>query len=127
MNEEDAIYNESYATMLANEEQLNQQRQAWHEQMMINATSWGTYMQTVMTDLATNLQSGLASGLADCLVKGKDLATTLGDLATSLLTTLIKNVMQKWISQWGIINALSSSNAKQEAANAHTRQPPQNA
>lgn len=120
MNEKDAIYNESYATMLANEEQLNQQRQAWHEQMMINATSWGTYMQTVMTDLATNLQSGLASGLADCLVKGKDLATTLGDLATSLLTTLIKNVMQKWISQWGIINALSSSNAKQEAANAHT-------
>ena len=119
MSEKDAITGQSYATELANEEALNTQRQAWHEQMMLNATDWSTYMQTILTELATNMQSGLAEGLADCIVKGKDLAATLGNMANSLLSTLIKGVMEKWISQWGILNALSSSNAKAQIANAN--------
>ncbi|WP_302610663.1 tape measure protein [uncultured Mitsuokella sp.] len=119
MSEKDAITGQSYATELANEEALNTQRQAWHEQMMLNATDWSTYMQTILTDLATNMQTGLAEGLADCIVKGKDLAATLGNMANSLLSTLIKGVMEKWISQWGILNALSSSNAKAQVANAN--------
>lgn len=119
MSEKDAITGQSYATELANEEALNTQRQAWHEQMMLNATDWSTYMQTILTDLATNMQSGLAEGLADCIVKGKNLAATLGNMANSLLSTLIKGVMEKWISQWGILNALSSSNAKAQIANAN--------
>lgn len=119
MSEKDAITGQSYASELANEEALNTQRQAWHEQMMLNATDWSTYMQTILTDLATNMQTGLAEGLADCIVKGKDLAATLGSMATSLLSTLIKGVMEKWISQWGILNALTSSNAKTQIANAN--------
>ena len=119
MSEKDAITGQSYAAELANEEALNTQRQAWHEQMMLNATDWSTYMQTILTDLATNMQTGLAEGLADCIVKGKDLAATLGSMATSLLSTLIKGVMEKWISQWGILNALTSSNAKTQIANAN--------
>ena len=119
MSEKDAITGQSYAAELANEEALNTQRQAWHEQMMLNATDWSTYMQTILTDLATNMQTGLAEGLADCIVKGKDLAATLGSMATSLLSTLIKGVMEKWISQWGILNALTSSNAKAQIANAN--------
>lgn len=119
MSQRDAITGQSYATELANEELLNDQRQAWHEQMMLNATDWSTYMQTVLTDLATNMQTGLAEGLTDCIVKGKDLAATLGNMATSLLSTLIKGVMEKWISQWGILNALTSSNAKAQIANAN--------
>lgn len=119
MSEKDAITGQSYATELANEEALNTQRQAWHEQMMLNATDWSTYMQTILTDLATNMQTGLAEGLTDCIVKGKDLAATLGNMATSLLSTLIKGVMEKWISQWGILNALTSSNAKAQIANAN--------
>lgn len=119
MSEKDAITGQSYATELANEEALNTQRQAWHEQMMLNATDWSTYMQTILTDLATNMQTDLAEGLADCIVKGKDLAATLGNMANSLLSTLIKGVMEKWISQWGILNALSSSNAKAQIANAN--------
>lgn len=119
MSEKDAITGQSYAAELANEEALNTQRQAWHEQMMLNATDWSTYMQTILTDLATNMQTDLAEGLADCIVKGKDLAATLGNMANSLLSTLIKGVMEKWISQWGILNALSSSNAKAQIANAN--------
>lgn len=119
MSEKDAITGQSYAAELANEEALNTQRQAWHEQMMLNATDWSTYMQTILTDLAANMQTGLAEGLTDCIVKGKDLAATLGNMATSLLSTLIKGVMEKWISQWGILNALTSSNAKAQIANAN--------
>lgn len=119
MSEKDAITGQSYAAELANEEALNTQRQAWHEQMMLNATDWSTYMQTILTDLATNMQTGLAEGLADCIVKGKDLAATLGSMATSLLSTLIKGVMEKWISQWGILNVLTSSNAKAQITNAN--------
>lgn len=119
MGEKDAITGQSYAAELANEEALNTQRQAWHEQMMLNATDWSTYMQTILTDLATNMQTGLAEGLTDCIVKGKDLAATLDNMATSLLSTLIKGVMEKWISQWGILNALTSSNAKAQIANAN--------
>lgn len=119
MGEKDAITGQSYAAELANEEALNTQRQAWHEQMMLNATDWSTYMQTILTDLAANMQTGLAEGLTDCIVKGKDLAATLGNMATSLLSTLIKGVMEKWISQWGILNALTSSNAKAQIANAN--------
>ena len=120
MAQKDAITGQSYAEELANEESLNTQRQAWQDQMMLNAVSWGTYMQTTLTDLATNLQSGLASGLADCIVKGKDLAASLGSLAQSLLTTLIKNVMEKWIAQWGIIRTLSSATNKEAVTQAHT-------
>lgn len=121
MAQKDALTGQSYAQELANEESLNTQRQAWQEQMMLNAVSWGTYMQTTLTDLATNLQSGLASGLADCIVKGKDLATSLGNLAQSLLTTLIKNVMEKWIAQWGIIRTLSSATNKEAVTQAATQ------
>lgn len=119
MAQKDELTGQSYATELANEESLNTQRQAWQDQMMLNAVSWGTYMQTTLTDLATNLQSGLASGLADCIIKGKDLAESLGSLAQSLLTTLIKNVMEKWIAQWGIIRALSSATSKESIVQAH--------
>jgi len=121
MAQRDEITGQSYATELANEEALNSQRQVWHEQMMMNAVEWGTYMQTLLTNLAANLSEGMASGLADCIVKGENLAATFGKLAQNLLTNLVKGVLEKWISSLGIVQALSNKTSKQEIVNAHTQ------
>lgn len=114
----DEVTNQSYASMLANEELLGTQRQAWHEQLMLQASEWGVYMQTLYTTMADQLQSGLASGITDCIVKCQSLSETFSNLANTILSTLINGVLTKAISQMGILQALNTSSSKQAVANA---------
>lgn len=118
MAEKDDITGQSFATTLANEALLNEQRQIWHEQMMLNASTWGEYMNTLLLSIGQSLQSNLAEGLTNCIMKGESLASVLSNLATTLATTLIKGVLEKAISSLGIIGSLSNQNSKTEIANA---------
>lgn len=118
MSQKDEITGESYASILANENALGETRRAWYEEMMLNAVSWGTYMQETLTIVAEQLQSGMAQGLTQCIMQGKSLASMFGSLANTLMSTLINNVLKKWISSMGIIQNLNAANSKTAMANA---------
>ncbi|SUP42240.1 tape measure protein [Veillonella criceti] len=118
MAEKDEVTGESYASILANEELLSQQRQIWHDQLMLQAVEWGDYMKALYTEMAIQLQDGLAAGLTDCIIKGQSLSETFKSLASSLMTTLIKGVLQKWIANLGIIQALNKATSQQSIQNA---------
>ena len=118
MAQKDAITGESYASILANENALGETRRAWYEEMMLNVVSWGTYMQETLTIVAEQLQSGMAQGLTQCIMQGKSLASMFGSLANTLMSTLINNVLKKWISSMGIIQNLNAANSKTAMANA---------
>lgn len=108
----------NYATILANESQLAQQRQAWHEQLMVNAADWSMYMDTILTNLSQNLTDGLAAGLAECIVKGKNLGDTFNRIAENLAINFLQGVLQKAIGSLGILQNLGNQTAKQEISNA---------
>ena len=108
----------NYATILANESQLAQQRQAWHEQLMVNAADWSMYMDTILTNLSQNLTDGLAAGLAECIVKGQNLGDTFNRIAENLSINFLQGVLQKAIGSLGILQNLGNQTAKQEISNA---------
>ena len=108
----------NYATILANESQLAQQRQAWHEQLMVNAADWSMYMDTILTNLSQNLTDGLAAGLAECIVKGQNLGDTFNRIAENLAINFLQGVLQKAIGSLGILQNLGNQTAKQEISNA---------
>lgn len=118
MSQKDEVTGESYASILANENALGETRRAWYEEMMLNAVSWGTYMQETLTTVAEQFQSGVAQGLTECIMQGKMLSAMFGSLANTLLSTLINNVLKKWISSMGIIQSLNAANSKTAMANA---------
>lgn len=121
MAEKDAITGESYAAILANEAALSETRTALHDETMLQAVEWGTYMQETFASMANTVQTQLSSGIANCITQGQSLAGVFMNLGNTLLNTLIKNVLQKAIANLGIIKSLSASNSAQETANARTQ------
>lgn len=116
MNQKDEITNQSYASTLAHENELSEQRQIMHDQMMLNASSWSDYMQTVMMQTAQSMQDTLAEGLTNWIMQAKSLSEVFSNLAKTILQQLIQGALKKWISSLGIIRTLNASAGKAEAA-----------
>lgn len=127
MAEKDAITGESYAAILANEAALSETRTALHDEMMLQAVEWGTYMQETFVSMANTVQTQLSSGIANCITQGQSLAGVFMNLGNTLLNTLIKNVLQKAIANLGIIKSLSASNSAAEIANSRAEAAAQSA
>lgn len=119
MNAKDAITGKSYANELAEEQYLAQQRQAWHEQLMLNSVTWGTYMQTLLTNLGVSLEQNLSQGLASVITQGQSLYSTFWKIAQTIATQIVQGVLQKWIASMGILGGLNQSNSQKEIINAH--------
>ncbi len=118
MNQKDEITNQSYASILAHENELSEQRQIMHDQMMLNASSWSDYMQTVMMQTAQTMQDTLAEGITNWIMQAKSLSEVFSNLAKTILQQLIQGALKKWISSLGIIRTLNASAGKAEAASA---------
>ena len=116
MNQKDEITNQSYASILAHENELSEQRQIMHDQMMLNASSWSDYMQTVMMQTAQSMQDTLAEGLTNWIMQAKSLSEVFSNLAKTILQQLVQGALKKWISSLGIIRTLNDSAGKAEAA-----------
>ena len=116
MNQKDEITNQSYASILAHENELSEQRQIMHDQMMLNASSWSDYMQTVMMQTAQSMQDALAEGLTNWIMQAKSLSEVFSNLAKTILQQLVQGALKKWISSLGIIRTLNDSAGKAEAA-----------
>ncbi|WP_071142623.1 tape measure protein [Acidaminococcus timonensis] len=117
MTAKDEITGQSYATTLANEQYLAEQRRVWMEELMLASVSWGEYMQTMLTNMAVQVQDGIASGIAQCVVEGKKFSQVMSNLAKTLLKQLIQGVIQKVISGWLMAIGLGTSRHKQEMKN----------
>lgn len=118
MNQKDEITNQSYASILAHENELSEQRQIMHDQMMLNASSWSDYMQTVMMQTAQSMQDTLAEGLTNWIMQAKSLSEVFSNLAKTILQQLVQGALKKWISSLGIIRTLNDAADKAEAASA---------
>ena len=118
MNQKDEITNQSYASILAHENELFEQRQIMHDQMMLNASSWSDYMQTVMMQTAQTMQDTLAEGITNWIMQAKSLSEVFSNLAKTILQQLIQGALKKWISSLGIIRTLNDAADKAEAASA---------
>lgn len=116
MNQKDEITNQSYASILAHENELSEQRQIMHNQMMLNASSWSDYMQTVMMQTAQSMQDTLAEGLTNWIMQAKSLSEVFSNLAKTILQQLVQGALKKWISSLGIIRTLNDAADKAEAA-----------
>lgn len=114
MTAKDEITGQSYATTLANEQYLAEQRRVWMDELMLASVSWGEYMQTMLTNMAVQVQDGLASGIAQCVVEGKKFSQVMSNLAKTLLKQLIQGVIQKVISGWIMAIGLGNNRHKQE-------------
>ena len=90
MAEKDAITGESYATTLANEQALSEVRTALHDEMMLQAVEWGTYMQETFVSMAHTVQTQLSSGIANGITQGQSLAGVFMHLGNTLLNTFCK-------------------------------------
>ena len=117
MTAKDEITGQSYATTLANEQYLAEQRRVWMDELMLASVSWGEYMQTMLTNMAVQVQDGLASGIAQCVVEGKKFSEVMNSLAKTLLKQLIQGVVQKLISGWIMAIGLGNNRHKQEMKN----------
>lgn len=118
MNQKDEITNQSYASILAHENELSEQRQIMHDQMMLNASSWSDYMQTVMMQTAQTMQDTLAEGITNWIMQAKSLSEMFSNLAKTILQQLVQGALKKWISSLGIIRILNDAADKAEAASA---------
>ena len=118
MEEKDAITGESYATILANEQALNDMRQIWHEQMMLNAMEWGEYMNLTLTQVQEQLVNGIAQGLTQCIVYGKNFRDIMNNLANNVLSTVLQAVLQKAIGSLMTMIGLGKTKTAQEVASA---------
>lgn len=114
MSQKDEITNQSYASILAHENELSEQRQIMHDQLMLNATSWSDYMQTVMLQIGQNLQTNLSEGLTNIIMQSKSIYDVVSNIAKNILQTLINGALKKWISSLGIINGLNNDTAAKE-------------
>lgn len=117
MTAKDEITGQSYATTLANEQYLAEQRRVWMDELMLASISWGEYMQTMLTNMAVQVQDGIASGIAQCVVEGKKFSEVMNSLAKTLLKQLIQGVVQKLISGWIMAIGLGNNRHKQEMKN----------
>ena len=117
MTAKDEITGQSYATTLANEQYLAEQRRVWMDELMLASVSWGEYMQTMLTNMAVQVQDGIASGIAQCVVEGKKFSQVMSNLAKTLLKQLIQGVVQKLISGWIMAIGLGNNRHKQEMKN----------
>ena len=117
MTAKDEITGQSYATTLANEQYLAEQRRVWMDELMLASVSWGEYMQTMLTNMAVQVQDGIASGIAQCVVEGKKFSQVMSNLAKTLLKQLIQGVIQKVISGWIMAMGLGNNRHKQEMKN----------
>lgn len=117
MTAKDEITGQSYATTLANEQYLAEQRRVWMDELMLASVSWGEYMQTMLTNMAVQIQDGIASGIASCIVEGKKFSEVMSNLAKTLLKQLIQGVIQKVISGWILAIGLGNNRHKQEMKN----------
>ena len=117
MTAKDEITGQSYATTLANEQYLAEQRRVWMDELMLASVSWGEYMQTMLTNMAVQIQDGIASGIAQCVVEGKKFSQVMSNLAKTLLKQLIQGVIQKVISGWIMAIGLGNNRHKQEMKN----------
>lgn len=117
MTAKDEITGQSYATTLANEQYLAEQRRVWMDELMLASVSWGEYMQTMLTNMAVQVQDGIASGIAQCVVEGKKFSEVMSNLAKTLLKQLIQGVVQKLISGWIMAIGLGNNRHKQEMKN----------
>lgn len=118
MEEKDAITGESYATILANEQALNDMRQIWHEQMMLNAMEWGEYMNLTLAQVQDQLVNGIAQGLTQCIVYGKNFRDIMNNLANNVLSTVLQAVLQKAIGSLMTMIGLGKTKTTQEVASA---------
>lgn len=117
MTAKDEITGQSYATTLANEQYLAEQRRVWMDELMLASVTWGEYMQTMLTNMAVQVQDGIASGIAQCVVEGKKFSQVMSNLAKTLLKQLIQGVIQKVISGWIMAIGLGNNRHKQEMKN----------
>ena len=117
MTAKDEITGQSYATTLANEQYLAEQRRVWMDELMLASVSWGEYMQTMLTNMAVQIQDGIASGIASCIVEGKKFSEVMSNLGKTLLKQLIQGVIQKVISGWIMAIGLGNNRHKQEMKN----------
>lgn len=117
MTAKDEITGQSYATTLANEQYLAEQRRVWMDELMLASVSWGEYMQTMLTNMAVQVQDGIASGIAQCVVEGKKFSEVMSSLAKTLLKQLIQGVVQKLISGWITAIGLANNRHKAEMKN----------
>ena len=117
MTAKDEITGQSYATTLANEQYLAEQRRVWMDELMLASVSWGEYMQTMLTNMAVQIQDGIASGIAQCVVEGKKFSQVMSNLAKTLLKQLVQGVIQKVISGWIMAMGLGNNRHKQEMKN----------
>lgn len=117
MTAKDEITGQSYATTLANEQYLAEQRRVWMDELMLASVTWGEYMQTMLTNMAVQVQDGIASGIAQCVVEGKKFSEVMSSLAKTLLKQLIQGVVQKLISGWIMAIGLGNNRHKQEMKN----------
>lgn len=117
MTAKDEITGQSYATTLANEQYLAEQRRVWMDELMLASVSWGEYMQTMLTNMAVQVQDGIASGIAQCVVEGKKFSEVMSSLAKTLLKQLIQGVVQKLISGWIMAIGLGNNRHKAEMKN----------
>lgn len=117
MTAKDEITGQSYATTLANEQYLAEQRRVWMDELMLASVSWGEYMQTMLTNMAVQVQDGIASGIAQCVVEGKKFSQVMSNLGKTLLKQLIQGVIQKVISGWIMAIGLGNNRHKQEMKN----------
>lgn len=117
MTAKDEITGQSYATTLANEQYLAEQRRVWMDELMLASVSWGEYMQTMLTNMAVQVQDGIASGIAQCVVEGKKFSEVMSNLAKTLLKQLIQGVIRKVISGWIMAIGLGNNRHKQEMKN----------
>lgn len=118
MEEKDAITGESYATILANEQALNDMRQIWHEQLMLNAMEWGEYMTLTLAQVQEQLANGIAQGLTQCIVYGKNFRDIMNNLANNVLSTVLQAVLQKAIGSLMTMIGLGKTKTAQEVASA---------
>lgn len=117
MTAKDEITGQSYATTLANEQYLAEQRRVWMDELMLASVSWGEYMQTMLTTMAVQIQDGIASGIASCIVEGKKFSEVMNNLVKTLLKQLIQGVIQKVISGWILAIGLGNNRHKQDMKN----------
>lgn len=117
MTAKDEITGQSYATTLANEQYLAEQRRVWMDELMLASVSWGEYMQTMLTNMAVQVQDGIASGIAQCVVEGKKFSQVMSNLAKTLLKQLIQGVVQKLIAGWITAIGMGNNRHKQEMKN----------
>ncbi len=116
MSQKDEITGQSYAAILGHENELSEQRQIAHDNMILNATSWADYMTTLTMQVGQTIQDNLSEGLTQWLMGTKSIQDAFSNLANTIIQTFINGALKKWISSLGIIKTLNDSTEKSAIA-----------